>query len=569
MNVDSCFVQRELRVQEETAIKKKKANRFVLFRGLLLMIMIVCIVLAGYYHIQSATYSFLIVLVIFIFVVFQHQRIKAELHELANEQLILDKMKARVSNQWENFEDEGLDLSEDATYLDVDLIGHHSLYQRINVGKSYLGRSCLIHFFEHRDANRHLWIKEISKMPDFLVDFQCALVDLSLEKEKQHFQLKKGIERLLMPVEFNAKWLLILLPITWMSFIFDEWIFAVMMVVQLIVASLVNMRYRKYLDTSHVVYDKIHATFKVMDCLKDAGFQSEYLKSMKEECQNSYESIRQLDSILSMFNLVNNPIIYAIANGLLMVDVMTILRFAKWQKENAASLDVYFENMAQFEALCSCALIPYCGKTTCDVEWQVGDLCVEAVGCEHPLLNDAVASDFQLHQVNILTGSNMSGKSTFMRSVSLNLLCAMAGCEVFAKSFSCTPMRIITSMRLHDELSKGISSFYAEVLRIKEIMQQESKKEPLFVCIDEIFKGTNSQDRLAGARGAVKRLSQPHVLAIISTHDFELCEIEGVNNYHFDEHYEEDKIIFEYQLREGKCHSRNAIHLMKMAGILE
>ena len=150
MNVDSCFVQRELRVQEETAIKKKKANRFVLFRGLLLMIMIVCIVLAGYYHIQSATYSFLIVLVIFIFVVFQHQRIKAELHELANEQLILDKMKARVSNQWENFEDEGLDLSEDATYLDVDLIGHHSLYQRINVGKSYLGRSCLIHFFEHR-----------------------------------------------------------------------------------------------------------------------------------------------------------------------------------------------------------------------------------------------------------------------------------------------------------------------------------------------------------------------------------------------------------------------------------
>lgn len=569
MNVDRKFAQRELRVKEQLAVKKKTSNRFVLLRSLLLVVMIGCIVLAGYYHIQLATYGFLISLIVFMIVVFYHHRLKLQLHELNNEQLVLDRMKARASDQWEEFEDEGLDLSNDATYLDVDLIGHHSLYQRINIAKSYLGRKSLLDFFSKRDVNRHLWIKEISNSPDFLIDFQCALADLQIEKESQHLRLKKGIERLLTPVEFKAGWLLCLLPITWLGLVFDERIFAGLIVVQLIVASLVNMRYRRYLDTSHVIYDKIHATFKVIGCIKDTHFESEYLKKMKDEFQHSYDSIKQLDSILSMFNLVNNPILYALANGLLMVDVLTILRFAKWQKENASSLDVYFENMAQFEALASCALIRYCGKETCDVVWSDKELCVEAVGCEHPLLSNAVASDFQLHQVNILTGSNMSGKSTFMRSVSLNLLCAMAGCEVFAKEFRCTPMKVITSMRLHDELSKGISSFYAEVLRIKEIMQEEGKKQPLFVCIDEIFKGTNSQDRLAGAKGAVRRLSQPHVLAIISTHDFELCEIEGVNNYHFDEHYEDDKIIFEYQLKEGKCHSRNAVHLMKMAGILE
>ena len=146
---------------------------------------------------------------------------------------------------------------------------------------------------------------------------------------------------------------------------------------------------------------------------------------------------------------------------------------------------------------------------------------------------------------------------------------AYAGAPVCAESFSVSKMAIFTSIRVNDDLSQGLSSFYAEILRIKSMIEYSKKNLPMLVCIDEIFKGTNEVDRLIGAKEAIKRLTNEKNITLVTTHDFELCEMSCVKNSHFQEYYEGDKIKFDFKLREGRTQTTNAKYLLKMAGILE
>lgn len=150
------------------------------------------------------------------------------------------------------------------------------------------------------------------------------------------------------------------------------------------------------------------------------------------------------------------------------------------------------------------------------------------------------------------------------------ILC-QAGAPVCARAMRTTLQRVYTSMRVRDDVSEGISTFYAELLRIRQMMEDAKQKKPMLVLIDEIFKGTNSADRILCARTAIERLHLPWVIALVSTHDFELCELEyepsiQAVNYHFAEYYKGDEIQFDYALQHGRCTSSNAQQLMKLAG---
>ena len=166
----------------------------------------------------------------------------------------------------------------------------------------------------------------------------------------------------------------------------------------------------------------------------------------------------------------------------------------------------------------------------------------------------------------------MSGKTTYMRTLGSNAVLAYAGAPVCAQSFALTPMAVYTSIQISDDLAGGISTFYAELLRIKKMMTYSKRGRPMLILIDEIFRGTNSADRIVGAREAIRRLTLPHAITIVTTHDFELCDLgsEGVpvENAHFEEHYEGDKILFDFKIREGRCRTTNAQYLLRMAGIM-
>jgi DNA mismatch repair ATPase MutS len=166
----------------------------------------------------------------------------------------------------------------------------------------------------------------------------------------------------------------------------------------------------------------------------------------------------------------------------------------------------------------------------------------------------------------------MSGKSTFLRTVGLSLVLTYMGLPVCAKSFSCPVMKVYACMRTSDNLGQSVSSFYAELLRVKMIVEAVDNEEKVFFLLDEIFKGTNSADRHTGAKMLITQLDKKRAWGLVSTHDLELADMEKesggrIRNYHFKEYYRDNKIYFDYQLRKGVSDTRNAIYLMKMAGV--
>jgi len=172
----------------------------------------------------------------------------------------------------------------------------------------------------------------------------------------------------------------------------------------------------------------------------------------------------------------------------------------------------------------------------------------------------------------IITGSNMSGKSTFLRTIGLNLVLAQSGAVVSARHFRFYPTQVFSAMRTEDNLAESTSSFYAELKRLRMLLDETATGEPVFYLLDEILKGTNSRDRHAGAKALIKQLHERNAAGLVSTHDLELGAMEQehpeyISNYSFNSTIEGDKIIFDYKLKNGICRSFNASKLMQLMGI--
>jgi DNA mismatch repair ATPase MutS len=175
-------------------------------------------------------------------------------------------------------------------------------------------------------------------------------------------------------------------------------------------------------------------------------------------------------------------------------------------------------------------------------------------------------------KVDLVTGSNMAGKSTFLRSIGVNMVLAYAGSGVCAESFMVSIAQLMSSMRIEDNLAENTSTFYAELKKLKLIIDAVNKKERTFILLDEILRGTNSLDRHTGSKALIQQLIHHDAVAIIATHDIELSKLENdfpesIKNYHFDVQVSGDKLFFDYKLKQGICRSMNASILMKQIGI--
>jgi DNA mismatch repair ATPase MutS len=174
--------------------------------------------------------------------------------------------------------------------------------------------------------------------------------------------------------------------------------------------------------------------------------------------------------------------------------------------------------------------------------------------------------------MNLITGSNMAGKSTFLRSTGVNIVLAMMGAPVCATKLSLAPMQVLSSMRVSDNLEESTSTFYAELKKLKEVIDAVYNNEKVFLLLDEILRGTNSADRHTGSKALIKQLVQHNAAGMIATHDLELAKLADefpgkIHNYHFDVQVADDELYFDYKLKRGVCQSMNASILMKKIGI--
>lgn len=311
------------------------------------------------------------------------------------------------------------------------------------------------------------------------------------------------------------------------------------------------------------------------------------------------QHLRKVDRIVNATGIRGNPLIWVLLNVLVPWDIFFAYLLSRYRHELAQSLPTWLDRWFTVEALLSLANLGYlnphytmpiigadsapCADESTGAEPKSGAVfAFEARQLGHPLLVDVeaehakVSNDFtfaQLGDVALLTGSNMSGKSTFLKAMGVNLALAFAGSPVDAQVLRTPLYRIFTSIKVTDSVTDGISYFYAEVRRLKALLIELEDPEslPLFFCIDEIFRGTNNRERLIGSRSLIKELSGKHGVGAISTHDLELVKLADeapqIENFHFRDDVQDGEMIFDYTIRSGPCPTTNALKIMALAGL--
>ncbi len=296
-----------------------------------------------------------------------------------------------------------------------------------------------------------------------------------------------------------------------------------------------------------------------------------------------YILLKRLSRVASAATLAKNQFLWLIVNALLPWDVYVAIRLNHYKALIASVLPLWLDTWFELEALSSFASFSYLNPEYHQPELQVGaeqgNHCIfKATGLGHPLImaEQKVVNDFSMNppgQIDIITGSNMSGKSTFLRTLGINLCLAYAGGPVNAASFQTSLFKIFTCIKVSDSVTDGYSYFYAEVKRLKALLEelQQEGNLPLFFLIDEIFKGTNNRERLIGSRSYIHALVGQNCLGVISTHDLELVhladETTAIKNYHFKEDVIDGQMVFDYILRPGPCPTTNALKIMQMEGL--
>lgn len=583
----------ELYQNEQSILQKLKetSNRYIFLRAIVLVVFLLFV----YINITDLSIPYFSMLGIsiltFIGLVYFHGKIKKQLNYHTNKVTVLKQYLDRFNYDWSEFKETGERYKKNDYFIakDLDLLGKHSLFQYLNVAKTSLGQQKLVDSLVHPDYSleelkqRQTAVKELAENVDLSIEIQTLLVDTN--KKDDVAALEEFLKKIQMGIKPQRyAWVVRLITLTLMILgllqVFGDASGSVIflgILVNLLVANIGGLSYHCHFELVHSISKSLNRYQNIFTLIQKNQYQSPYLITLLKDIQNgkAAQGIHDIYQVSEMISQRQNVIGNFFLNGLVIYDLLCIDQLAKWKKNYGEEVMTWFDQFGELEALLSLAIIPQTRRVTTYPTLVESPLMMDFNDVYHPLMDqdEAVANPFHLvHQANIITGSNMSGKTTFLRTLGINMVLAFAGGAICAEKATLSYMHVLTSMRIEDELSSGTSTFYAELKRIKQMIDESDKNIPICCFIDEIFKGTNSADRIVGAKAAIERLMKENVLVFVSTHDFELCDLEKtlpVSNYHFREDYADKQITFDYRIRLGRCHTTNARYLLEMVGIIK
>lgn len=594
-DTNALFSQRRQAFTEKKEKLEQDSNRLSNLRLAFFLIATALTILAFLYLDHKYAYTGLIIgLLLFIAILIRHEKVIKQVNYYRNMAAINQACLQRLNGEWAAFTDNGQEY-QDANHpysKDLDIFGSASLFQWLNTSNTYYGRETLKQLLACPDKDlprismRQQAIRELASQLEFCQALQCAGIDsgdhlknpeklFSYTEDGARFFKRKGLVYFIYILPFLT---LTAILLSYLTPHFSRLVPAALITLQLIINFWGGKKVNLVLETVYAYRTKISVYQQLFELLEKQSFADPYLNALKDDLfynqQSASLQIRKLDKIVGAIAFKYNPIIYFIVNTLFFWDFHCLLALEKWKNRSGQSVRKWVFNLGIYEALASLAMISQLYPDWTFAAFEQEELLVKAEDLGHPLIKaeQRVHNKLQLNnQIAIITGSNMSGKTTLLRTVGVNLVLAYAGAAVCAGKFNCSILEIYTSMRISDDLNSGISTFYAELLRIKLIIDFSRQKQKMIFLIDEVFRGTNSLDRVSGARNVLLNLNQPWIIGLISTHDYELCVLEEksnrVNNYHFIENYHENEIHFDYLLKPGPCKTSNAKYLMKMAGI--
>ncbi len=474
---------------------------------------------------------------------------------------------------------------------DIDLFGRASIYQYINrctseQSKKLLASLLLSPSEKETIIERQQAAKELAKYTQWRQQLQSSgtanpLTATTEEKIIAWLKMPEVLQETFwktIPNIFTA------ITLTCFAVYLFDWmsssVFTLLVFVFFLFAKYTSAKVNKTysaLSKIEIEVNTIYEQLKLVENIPAAAPLLDSYKKLLISERNGSESIKELKEILKRFEFGLNILVFIILNTFFLWDVRQTNSLNKWKNKNALFVPGWFTILANTEVINTLATLTFNHP-----DWifpvisnEHFTLSGEEIG--HPLIDDKKRVDNSFYtkgtgKISIITGSNMAGKSTFLRSIAVNLVLAQTGAPVCAKSFTFSPVNLYSSMRISDNLAENTSTFYAELKKLKSIIDQVKKHEKVFILLDEILRGTNSLDRHTGSEALIKQLIREDAVAVIATHDVELASLKNqydnaISNYHFDVQVEGEELYFDYKLNNGVCRSMNASILMKKIGI--
>ncbi|MGB2905785.1 MAG: hypothetical protein WBB73_01715 [Candidatus Aminicenantaceae bacterium] len=478
---------------------------------------------------------------------------------------------------------------------DLDLFGPRSVFHFLNRTTTWCGSECLADWMSRHPEEdcheilkaRQAAIRELTDRIELRQDIQAygRQIKDTLQRPNSFPQLMAEPNLVLKNTVLTlAIHLLPVCTLTAAGLIFAGFHWGIPLGL-LVIQSYLNRRTRKSIHRIHLLTSHNAQVFKayslIIRQIENAQLRSPLLQDMQTRLQAggrpASRHIRTLSNLASFFELRRSEILHPVLNSLLLWDLHCVLRLEKWKSCYAEKAPDWLLALGEFEALSSFANLRFNfpNWTFPEIEPEEGIFRAEALG--HFLIppEDRISNDFLVQgrgTILVVTGPNMAGKSTFLKTLGVNLVLGLAGAPVCARSCRLSPFRLYTSMKVSDSLDKHLSLFYAELQRLKKILDVIVRGEDVFYLLDEMLKGTNALDRQAGAMALMRQLVGFQAAGVVATHDLELTRLEEelpekIKNFHFDGFVEGDQLRFDYILKPGKCESFNALALMRKIGI--
>ena len=504
-----------------------------------------------------------------------------------------DELKA-LAHDYYHFADGSEFIPKEHFYAnDLDIFGHASLYQYMNRTTSEMGSNTLAGWIlQPSDTatilQRQEAIRELGAQTEWRQELQALGAAKKIQLATRH-RLQNWFEEENRFIN-NRSWSLLryLLPGIILSAvalnIFDVFSNPVrnyFLLASALIAFYISKKVTPLHQQVSKMADELDVLSESIHLIEQTTFKTPFLQQLqtrfRQQNGSASAKLKQLKRILERLDLRFNIVVFVPLDVLLQWDLQQVIALENWKQQNRKNVLEWFNALGAFEAVNSLSTISFNHPGWCFPVFKEDHFFMEGNDIGHPLINPSkrVNNPVKIDnngELMLVTGSNMAGKSTYLRSIGINTILAMAGAPVCAKYFCLSPVQIISSMRIADNLEESTSTFYAELKKLKTVIDKVNNNEKVFILLDEILRGTNSLDRHTGSVALVKQLIKHNAAGIIATHDVELAKMKtgypaNILNYHFDVQVSNDELYFDYRLKEGICTSMNASILMKKIGI--
>lgn len=513
---------------------------------------------------------------------FEEAKIRAAEDNL--QKINLDLSKANTGSRYIN--------SRHPFSYDLDIFGEKSIFALLDTTATYGGANQLAQWLDSPLSNKitekQEIIKELSLQPEFRLNLRAGgmIVSDEIKSAKETLFSKFpdfSISRLYKILMYVAPSAILVSTILSILGIINPFIILYIFMANAGIAGLKAKHVSGLHRSLTEITTGLTTYYTLFERIEMTKFQSGPLKSLQKSLtgDNIRASVatKRLNKILHNLDQRYNGTSYIILNGLMLWDYHQLYGTDKWMKHFSSKLAVWHETLSKFDAFCALGTFAYNNPSytypTLDTDRKI---IIEASQLGHPLIpeSDCICNDIrQLDsgQFLVITGANMAGKSTYLRTVGINYVLALIGAPVFATTMTFTPVSLYTGLRTTDSLQENESYFFAELKRLQNIIERSQKGEQMFVILDEILKGTNSVDKQKGSLALITKLVKMNVTGIIATHDLMLGTLAdnfpgNIFNYCFEATIDNDKLNFSYRIQQGVAKNMNAYFLMQRMGIV-